>query len=601
MVKEVEVSKVNAGVAATAQPEVQPTVNNTGAFNGLGTATSWDKSFGLVSISSMAGAFCAALDELKKENPNLNQFKYGVVESISNSDFGSAAFVAGQYNGAWLYGLVLFEKGDSFRITTNNNVESYYTIPSLVNEKVRDAISADLQKNYGMDNLHHMALNTVPDLGKTMDPQWAIGIMGQMLMGIFGRAPGYLGKLTLGKADRFNLNVAEISSGSVIDANGHAQRADFGILMTHQSQNTDQNEATLLSDGQGKVVPRTKAAGFVNLRFTGVKKEENGVINRRQMQGEVVVSLMDSQQEGSSVPYERQLLTLAGFADIAARGGWRDIALGKLNKSDRKFSALAQYLVWGTDTKVDVSKLDGNKELLKSALEMFCPSQAALVISHRAANGLGGLSTLMAEVAVGSDNALAQLLSILDGMFPADANGGKFRNWLAAALGKPERIVAQHIISAAVPTIAGQYVQDGQKRSYADMDLVSVATHLGDKQADVVRYLHAQSFYNRELDEHQQRLYLLRLSVSMYASRDGRATGESLDMATNPVFAKVLLESVRKHAGTFQLNGVNEYDSASNALFFDEGKTNLTLSGSNNGSALSDFGLNLGGTSSFNF
>ena len=63
----------------------------------------FDRAFDWSSSSSMAGDFVRALNEAAEKNDKLRLFKYGVVEGIS-PEMGSAAFVAGDYNGSWLYG-----------------------------------------------------------------------------------------------------------------------------------------------------------------------------------------------------------------------------------------------------------------------------------------------------------------------------------------------------------------------------------------------------------------------------------------------------------------------------------------------------------------
>ncbi|QXO09459.1 hypothetical protein pEaSNUABM11_00035 [Erwinia phage pEa_SNUABM_11] len=598
MVKEYEAPNNNASSQANTQkstfaeqPQTQQAQNGSLDFGSLGATTGMDRAFGWQSLSSMAADFVSRIAEINKNNPNagLNRFKTGVVEAVSQSDFGSAAYVALQYGAHWLYGIVLFEKGDSMRVVTNNNVETYYTVTSLVNQQVLETVVKSAQDTHGISNLAFMALNSVPDLGKPMDDAWALQLMGQMLTGIAGRFAGVLGDVKLSKSDRFNVNVADVTAGVVLDSNAHPQRANFAVAVNHQQQTQADVAPTLLSDGGDRTLPKTVATGFVNLRFTGLKAQVQGVTDLKQLQGEVVVSLVDSQMAGSKAPYERQLLALAAFADIAQVGGWRDVFKGSLNNGDRKFSAVASYLNWGGD-KVDVKKLDGNKDAIDMALDTFAPPQAALVVSHRAGNGLGGLSTLLAEIATGNVHSLGQLLNILDAMFPGDT---KFRNSLATALGGVTELKCSHIIAAAVPTISGVYTGTGEKRSAADMDLVSVLTHLGDKQSDVYRYMYAQSYSNRQMDDKAQRIYLLKLAAAMYGGREFRGTGESLDMAVHPVFAKTLLERVRGAVSAWQLNGVQAHDMLNNSLFTNNGGESFVLSGSGNGGAFDSFGLNV--------
>ncbi|MCT7476125.1 hypothetical protein N5V81_14165 [Escherichia coli] len=129
-------------------------------------------------------------------------------------------------------------------------------------------------------------------------------------------------------------------------------------------------------------------------------------------------------------------------------------------------------------------------------------------------------------------------------MSPRDQNGeavaatsftAVFASALKAQLGDAFNgtIHCSHIVKAAVPTVSGVYTSTAQKRSFQDMDLISVVTKLGDNANDVYSYLNAQS-YSRELNERQQRIYMLKLAASLFASKAPQATGESLDMAISP-------------------------------------------------------------------
>lgn len=569
------------GKIKTAAPE--KTTDYSGVF---------DRAFDWSSSSSMAGDFVRVLNEAAEKNDKLRQFKFGVVEGIA-PEMGSAAYVAGDYNGSWLYGLLFFEKGQSMRFQElPNHQETYYTLVDLVDRKVLDKVEASIGVG---DAVHYMLTNTVPDISDhRMSAEWAQSLMGQMLLGIFGRAPGWLGNMVLSKADRFQINVAAPDSGIAMDDNGHPSRADFAVYVEHTPSNQNQDDPTLLDTSAATEFPPVRAAGYINLRFTGLKPVgPNGVQDLKQVQGEVVVSLIDSQARGSRAPYERQIVTLAAFAEIAQNGGWRDMFINTLNTTDRKFSALASYLSWGNDGVPDLSKLDKNRDHIDQALKLFAPSSAALVVNHRAGNGVGGLSNLLSEIAVGNLNSLGQLMNILDAMF-AKGSTEPFRKYFAKALGDGVNPVAEllpkHIVAAAVPGIAGIYSGAGSKRSVQDGDLVAVCSFLGDKQTDVMRYVHAQSYQNRELESKAQRIYLAKLYSGMYGNRQLRLTGESLDMAINPILARCILDKVREKAG-WQLNGVNAYNEMETSLFYNNGGQSLILTGNGTTGGLSDFGL----------
>jgi len=571
-----------------ASPElgtIKPKADSVTDFSNL-----FDRALGWDSASSMAADFVRVLGEIAEKNPKLNLFKYGVVEGIA-AEMGSAAYVAGENNGSWLYGVLFFEKGQSMRFRElTNRQEDYFTLVDLINRNVLDRVEEAIRAN-GIDSANYMVTNTVPDISDhRMTPEWAQSLMGQMMLGIFGRIPGKLGKMVLSKNDRFQVNVATPETGIAMDDNGHPSRADFAVYLEHTPVSQDQDSATLLDNTSHQEFPPVRAAGYTNLRFTGLKPPKDGVQDLKQLQGEVVVSLIDSQAKGSRAPYERQLVTLAAFAEIAQNGGWRDMVINTLNTSDRKFSALAGYLVWGNDGVPDLSKLDKSREHIDNALKVFAPSAAALVVNHRAGNGVGGLSNLLAEIGVGNLNSLAQLLNICDAMF---YQSGKdlFRKQLATALEVTE-LKTSHVVAAAVPSIAGVYTGAGTKRTTQDMDLISVTTYLGDKQTDVMRYVHAQSYANREMQSKPQRIYLAKLATAMYGSRSLRLTGESLDMAINPTFARLLLEKVKERAG-WQVNGVNAYNEIDTNLFYNTGAPSLILSGNGATGGLSDFGLGM--------
>ncbi|QOC54489.1 hypothetical protein pSALSNUABM04_029 [Salmonella phage pSal-SNUABM-04] len=550
---------------------------------------SFDQAFDWSSSSSSANDFVRLLKEAAEKNEYLSRFRYGLVKGIS-AEMGSAAYVAGELNGAWLYGLVFFEKGQSIRIyETTNRQEDYFTLSSLINKDVLAKVSESIREDHGIDNVHYMITNCVPDFsGNVVDINWAKSLMGQLLLGVFGRAVGYLGTIVLKKTDRFVANVATPETGVATDVNGHPNRADIAVYVEHTPTNQESDTPTLLSDSIPTAYPPVRSCGYPNLRFTGLKKAVDGVQDLKQLQGEVVVSLIDSQAKGSKAPLERQFIAFGAFADIAQNGGWRDLYINTLNKQDRKFSALASHLSWGAEQAPDLGKLDSSRELVDRALRVFAPSSAALVVRHRAGNGVGGLSNMFAEIALRNTNTLGQLLNVLNSMF-GDVDGVNFTTYLGQQLGV-STITCAHIVAAAVPTLDGVYTSTAAHRSLQDMDLTSVATHLGDKQQEMYRYMHAQSYANRELEGHAQRIYLAKLASAMYGNRSLRFTGESLDMAIHPVFARCVLDKLRQKA-SFQVNGVNANNELDNSLFYNQGGETFVLSGNGQTGGIDTFGL----------
>lgn len=587
MVKIVTPNDNTAQSAPTSQ--LGGTEKATTTTTSAGFSSEFDRAFDWSSSSSMAIDYVKHLAEAAEKNANLKKFRFGVVEGIS-PEMGSAAYVAGDYNGTWLYGLVFFEKGQSMRFTEGaNRQEDYYTLTNLIGQEVLNKVEEAIRAN-GIDSAHYMATNTVPDISDNrMTVEWAQSLTGQMLLGIFGRAPGFLGNMKLSKNDRFTVSVAAPEGGVAVDDNGHPNRADFAVYVEHTPVSQDQGGPTLLDSHAAIEFPPVRASGYVNMRFTGLKPVVDGRQDLKQLQGEVVVSLIDSQARGSRAPYERQLVTLAGFAEIAQNGGWRDMVINTLNGTDRKFSSLASYLSWGSDGVPDLAKLDKNRDHIDQALKLFAPASAALVVNHRAGNGVGGLSNLFSEIGVQNVNSLGQLLNICDEMFPAGSDGQTFRQYFATALGVTA-ILPSHVVAAAVPGVAGVYSGAGTKRSVQDMDLISVTSFLGDKQTDVIRYFRAQSYSNRELQSKAQRLYLAKLASAMYGPRGLRYTGESLDMAINPTFARCILDKVREKAG-WQVNGINAYNEMDNSLFYNNGGESFILSGNGVSGGEKDYGL----------
>ncbi|AFQ96749.1 hypothetical protein STRATTON_37 [Erwinia phage vB_EamM_Stratton] len=607
MVKVVDTNANNASQNANLNTETQAPLGGNAsqpsaaaaAASSLGNVGLFDRAFGWQSTNSYASAYVAQLEELAKENSYLRGFKWGIVDGVG-ADMGSAAYIAGDYNGHWLYGILFFERGQSLRLKeTTGGAESYYTITELLDTEFLKTVSKTIQATHQLPNAHFMAVNSVPDLGKQLSKEWAQQLTGQLALGIFGRIQGFLGQMQLSKSDRFTAQVFQLDDGSVLDGNGHAQRADFGVTLEHVPATSDNSTPTLMDNSQAQMYPRVHGVGYVNMRFTGQKPAVNGVPDLKQLQAEIVVSLMDSQAEGSRVPMERQILELAAFAEIASIGGWRDLFMKGLNGTDRKWSRVVEYLNWGTDQRPDISKIDKSREAIEGCLDMFAPREAALVVSHRAGNGIGGLSTILSEIAGNSDIALKQLLTILNGMTPRakksndeliGTTGTKnFTQRFAAALGK-DTITCADVVKAAVPTVSGVYTGNTQKRSFQDMDLVSVLTKFGDNQTDVYTYLHAQSYSHRELNARAQRIYMLKLAAVLFGAKDARITGESLDMAVNPVFAKCVLDFVRENCN-WQLTGVSAHNSIANSLFFNNGGENFTLSGTGSSAQGSDFSL----------
>lgn len=568
-------------------------VDNTHAANAFGGMTknisTFDKAFGYMSYVSAASHFTALIAKMVERNPYLSKFRCGVIDGV-NPEMGSAAYVAApadENGGHWMYGILFFEHGQSVRFREINGKETYYTLASLFGQEgVMDSITKQICEQQNLPSVQFMVMNCIPDLGKTLTEEWAIQLMGQLTLGIFGRIPGYLGQLKLTRGDRFVAQVTAVDEGSLTDVNGSAQRADLMVQVEHTQTGSFDTNPTLMSSERVQGYPSVAGVGYINLRYTGRRAPENGVQDYKQLQAEVVVSLMDSQSSGAMVPIERQLIELAAFAEIAAIGGWRERFMHSLNKTDRRFSRVMEYVEWG-DKRPDLSKIDGNREAIEECLNMFAYPEAALVVNHRAGNGIGGLSTMFSEVSQGNTGTLSNILTILDNMAPKGAT--VFTQRFAEML-KVNTITCNHVVIAGVPTVSGQYFSNSQKRSFQDQDLVSVLSKVGDNQHDAYTYLYAQSYSHRQFNATEQRLYLLKLAASLFGSKQPVVTGESTDLAINPKFAKALLDYVRDNC-IFQVNGVTAVNSLANTLFFNNGGENFTLSGNGPNSFGSDYNM----------
>lgn len=565
----------------------------------------FDTAFGFKTINTRASQLCAVLDEAKKQNASLGAFYFGTWDAV-DMDKGSMAWVAGEYNGALLYGALLFENGDSFRVTTNGQTESYYTVAGLFGKEAVDNITKTVESRvpaHYAGNVHFMGLNVVPELPTrtNMDPAWAMHLLGQQMLTIFGRAKGFLGTMKLGQNDRFT---ASVMGGNgvqhVLDINGHAHRADFQLNVSHMPVAANNDLAPTLTGSAAQVgYPQVAAGGYINLRYIGLRQQAatvGQVANLQQLQPEVVATILDSQQQGgsSSTPIQRQLVALAGFCALAADGGWRDLAVRSFDRENRKVSALAAHMSW-LQTNVDVKALDSSVEAVTGFVDNFCLPTAAVMLYHRAGNGIAGLTTMLAEIALGSTEAIRQLLLLLDEMFPkVGLEGDNFSRFFVRRLqadpaGHAAEITSRDIIVAAVPTISGVYQGSGGLLSFQDADLVRVANYFGDKAGEMMDFIRAQSYGHRNLDEKAQRIYLLKLMNAMFGAGKPKATGEALEMALNPVFGKALLDAVRMVGTRLDVVGVSAYNHMNNSLFTNG--QSYTLAGNGGMGSLSDFSL----------
>ena len=578
----------------------------TGGLGGSGTTpnvgnthlNTFNTAFGMVGDNSTAAQFCAALNELAKNNTSLSLFKWGTVPIAP--EYGSVAYVAGEYNNQWLYGLLVFEAGSSVRLNQINNKETYYTIAGLINKDVLAAVEKELSAK-GVSPAVYILTNSVPDFANNkMTPQWANSLMGQMQMCIFGRVPGYLSSIVVSKNDKFTATVGTAFDSDALDANNHPNRADITLTLEHMKQNQVDTAPTLLSSSEVTNYPRVVSCGYTNLRVMGEPDQSNGE-NLKQLQGEVVVSLIDSNVQGSYAPIDRQLLALSGFARIAQCGGWRDSFIQSLSKDKRKLSSVARYLNWGAAGAPDkLTAIDSDMSAKENFLSVFAPASAALIVHHRAGNGVGGLTTLLSEIVLGNTYSLASLMGILDKMFPRlIGNNGKeitFTQRLSELNGNAP-VTTAHVTSTAVPTMDGVYVADGHHRTLQDMDALTVLTKVGDNFKDGLEFLHAQSFAQRTKEPMDQRIYLIQMANHLYSANGVRYTGDSLDIAINPVFAKLLVDATKAMC-TYNMVGVNNYDENANKLFSAVSGTNLIVGQNQASNGLGSFSLG-GATSSF--
>lgn len=565
---------------------------NVGGTFSLGDANALNQAVGWSSSTSESGKFVELINKAAETKPQLSRLRYGVVDKLTG-DYGSAAYVCSDYENMPLFGIILFERGASLRPTEVNGHEDYFTITSLANKEVTDTVAAFIKEKYSLSvDPVFVITNTVPNLHTTeMNIERALSILGQITTTIFGRVPGLLGSLKISKNEKFTATVGSMQAvSSPIDVNGHAARADLGIKLQHVPTNVT-STPTLLSGNNAQQYPDAAAAAFVNLRYVGPQKNQpaGAQFDAKQITPEIVMSLMDSSTLNAVAPFERQILMLNSATLIASMGGWKDHVKASLDKT-RKLSALAQNLIWGPGMETnDIKSLD-KPENVDVMLNYFCYDTASVVVQHRAGNGIGGLSSLLAEVAQGKANAVRQLMNILDNMFPKTSGGLTFSQALSQSFQNSPAISSQHIVSASIPTICGVYRGPKGLASLADMDLLSVATYTGDKRGDFLNYLHAQSYNNRQLTPKQQRIYLMKLAAGMFSANDMVVTGEGIDMVINPVFGN-LLQKFTEQAGNFQIFGVNANVAGADTAFYNNSGELFNLSGIGGAAANTDFGL----------
>lgn len=574
------------------QAPQQPTKPNT-VFPGLSAAGGLDLAFGVVSTASNAAAYVEELRKMKEANGYLKDFKFGTV-NISAS-FGSAAWVSFPYNQYAIFGVMLFQNGDSFRLrTTENGAESYYTTISLCREEFVKVVEDVVRAETGLEPFF-ITFNDIPATPKQMDEKWAKSLTAEFMQNLFSTIPGFLGEMKLNKdKDRVLLQVGAVdASRNFLDSNGLPHRADFSLTVSHQNMQQQSVEPTILTTEESQQFPRVHAAGYVNLRVTGRNPDAKGDEALHQAVGEVVCSLMSSQLEGFATPIERQNIALAGFAEVAQRGGWKDSYIRSLHPVERRISTLLQWLTWEGGVQPDVKtikEIDKSPDAIRKALDTFTPDAATVAVNYRVGDGVCGLARILYEIAQGDLSYLRLYTEVLDRQFPGNpATGEKSFTQAMGEAFKTKQILPEHIIGTVVPTVAGYFTRDGDLHSFEECDVVSALTAMGDRIEDAYEYLRVQSYFNRDMTNTQIRNYLLKLTSKMYGGFGQIPTGESVTMTLNPIFAQLLIRFVHRSA-TVTVQGVTTYDKQANSLFINDRGIDFTVGSVDTTNRFSDFG-----------
>lgn len=593
----------NAGKPNVGQANPTPKDHDIAPSENL--ASVLETGFGWVQASDRASKFVALVDEAAKTNEMLKRFPVVRIDSLC-SQHGSAVAVVLYYKETDFHvvNVIYFENNESLLLSVDDKQkEQYISTVGLIDESFSAAIKKEVAEA-GYHNPMYLSANIVPAdvIVDTFDK--ANNIMRQLIASTLGRKAGLLDKLVLESKQVFSVNVNTFTEDSVLDPNGLPQRADFGLRVINTVKGSDSNTPVLTNNSAVRPDESISVA-YAGLRYVGYRQQNvvaGQVPDLQQIAGEVNVTLTNT---GGRAPMERQMFILAMWGKIAAQGAWRGPLLDSLS-SKRKLSAVARHLYWGQDTsKIDMSAFDKDRTAQNMFLDKFCKPSAALVLTHRIGNGLGGLSGLFADMLSKSTQtgALSDLVKLLDSMMPAVYSGeqlvrAKFTDILKANL-NTSALQANHFVAAMVPTVSGSFKGSSGPRSLDELDLVTVCNYFGDKFKEVKTYVELSSFSARRVDAKEARIALMKFCDEIYGSNSPRYSGEAIQMVLAPTFVSTLISEVSSRC-TYSLNGASNYVKEETSLFADNSGVDFTIGNfNNNGNVFGDTGqTSINGTSS---
>lgn len=557
----------------------------------------FELAFGHVSLTDRAARFVTLVEEMAVKMPNLKNYGVYRIPRLCTGH-GSAVAVTkyDQPTDKTVVSVIYFENNESMILSVDNKgQETYDSTINRIDSSFSEAVIEHMIEK-GVTNPHYMAANIVPADIALNSAEEAVNIMGQLLISTFSRRRGSFGHLVVDRTQQFNSSLTSFDEDAVQDPNGLPQRADLGIRVQNMPARAQQQSLTLLDDGEARVYEATSLA-YVNLRYTGITREEKSKgkeADLRQLTPEVVITLAHTTAHSA---FERQLFMLGMWARVAQIGAWRTPLIGRCG-ADRKFGDVARHLWWGVDTsKINMSEFDKNNDGKSLFLDKFVKQNAAVVISHRVGNGIGGLSSLIADLceAKTAQNALRQLVTLLDGMFPEiTTNGGKqierpkFTDLLKQT-SNSAHIDSSMFVMNMVPSISGSYKGSHGPRSLDDMDFVKVCTYFGDKFADVRAYADMVSMTNRHTDHKETRIRLMKYADEIYGGNSPRFTGEAIHIVLNPKFLALLWGEITARNGAM-LNGASAYVKEESSLFVLDGNVDYTVAPTSRGPATNDYG-----------
>lgn len=573
--------------------------------------------FGLSGDNSRAGQFVKAVREQLDRSGN-TPYMVGTVPSIE-SQYASVAYIAFNYGNVTAFSVAVFEVGSSVIRWNENNRKRYTTVASLVDEdpNALTQIGETIKAQHGLSSdPYFVTLNVVP-AGTQLTDQMCNKIAAQMVTGIESRGDR-LGSLNITDAPNYLYAFNNYDGASCVDKNGVTLRTDWALTTSAVSTNSNMdNRPTLQGNGSGNLPQPTVAVGYINLRYTGPKESPRKYMDNplaydaTQISPEIVVEQIDSITGSNMFTLERDIIALAGVANVAREGGWMSPLVNSMKNGKRtaKLSGLANHLIL-PDIQHDFKSWDADPQ---KGLEMVCRPTATVVVKSRKGDGISGLPTLLGEIAYGNKNSLEVLLRKLNNLFMvkndinwhgtvSDGNGNSrplnFTEILAKGFGiTPAELTSQHIVVTCVNKPSGSYDGPDGKRSTDDVDLLEVGTRCGDNVDVFKGYTSVMSYDNRRVDVEQAMIDQMDLIDGYRSQSNVYWTGDALEMVLNPTFVNLLLAVHDRHMRT-EYSGVIKYTPNKDELFI--GGVDYSVAPTGGPAAQTGFG-SFGATSRLNF